>query len=106
LRLEGWEVSDLGADLPAKSLGLLVADTPDVVAVGISVSSEDCLAQLTESCAAVRAVAPKLLVVAGGRAIRDDEHARSLGADGAALSCQQMSLLIEEHLMTLQKQST
>ena len=106
LRLEGWEVSDLGANLPAKSLGLLVADTPDVVAVGISVSSEDCLAQFTESCAAVRAAAPKVLVVAGGRAIRDDEHARSLGADSAASSCQQMSLLIEEHLATLQKRST
>jgi len=106
LRLEGWEVSDLGADLPAKSLGLFVTDTPDVVAVGISVSTEDCLAQLAESCAAVRAVAPKLLVVAGGRVIRDDDHARSLGADGAATSGQQMSLLIEEHLATLQKQST
>lgn len=104
LRLEGWEVSDLGADLPATSLGLFVADTPDAVAVGISVSSEDCLAQLAESCAAVRAVAPKLLIVAGGRAIRDDEHARSLGADGAAASCQQMSLLIETHLASLQKQ--
>ena len=106
LRLEGWEVSDLGANLPAKSLGLLVADTPDVVAVGISVSSEDCLAQFTESCAAVRAAAPEGLVVAGGRAIRDAEHARSLGADSAASSCQQMRLLIEEHLATLQKRST
>lgn len=104
LRLEGWEVSDLGADLPATSLGLLVADTSDAVAVGISVSSDECLAQLAESCAAVRAVAPKLLIVAGGRAIRDDEHARSLGADGAAASCQQMGLLIETHLASLQKQ--
>lgn len=105
LRLEGWEVSDLGADLPAESLVLLAADTPDVVAVGLSVSSEDCLPQLTKSCEAVRAAEPKLLVVAGGRAIRDDDHARSLGAHGAATSGKQMSNLIEEHVAALQKQS-
>ena len=103
LRLEGWEVSDLGADLPAKSLGHLVAGASDIAAVGISVSSEECLPQLTESCAAVREAAPKLLVVAGGRAIRDDDHARSLGAHDAATSCQQMSLLIEKHLATQAK---
>jgi excisionase family DNA binding protein len=107
LRLEGWEVFDLGADLPAESLGSIVASDPDAaVAVGLSVSSESSLVQLAESCEAVRAAAPKLLIVAGGRAIRDDDHARSLGADNVAASSQQMSFLIQEHLVTLQRQAT
>ena len=98
LRLEGWEVTDLGVNLPASSLIRLMEDTPDAVAIGLSASSPESLAALGEMCEAVRAAAPHLLVVAGGGAIEGHEHAVSLGAHQWAKTSEQMSDFIETHL--------
>ena len=86
LRLEGWEVSDLGADVPHDSFVYAVGEIPDVVAVGFSVTSEQNLESLAEVCAAMRAAHPGVHLIVGGRAIEGEEHARSLGADAAAAS--------------------
>ncbi len=84
LRLRGWEVSDLGADVPSESLVYALRESPDIFAVGLSVTAEENLESLRAACATVRAAAPEVLVVAGGRAVEGDEHARSLGADAFA----------------------
>jgi methanogenic corrinoid protein MtbC1 len=101
LRLEGWEVADLGANLPAPSLIRLMQDTPDAVAIGLSASSPESLAALTEMCGAVREAAPRLLVVLGGGAIQGRDHAVALGGHGWATTSEQMSDLIEAHLAAL-----
>lgn len=83
LRREGWDVRDLGPDTPASSFAhaaSLVGE--DLVAVGISVSSEESLDSARETVKAVRAVVgDSVLLVVGGCAVRDLDHARSLGAD-------------------------
>jgi len=98
LRLEGWEVTDLGANLPAASLIHVLDDTPDAVAIGLSASSPKSFAALDEMCAAIRAARSDLLLIIGGGAIRDRSHARSLGADEWASTSAQMSALIESHV--------
>ena len=57
LRQHGWEVSDLGADVPDESFVHTVLATPDVVAVGISVMTEAGLASAARALAALRAAA-------------------------------------------------
>lgn len=101
LRMEGWDVIDLGADMPGASLLVLIESSPEVVAVGLSASSPSSLGALAETCDALRRAMPDLLVVVGGGAIRGAEHAALLGAHGWATSAEQMSELIEMHLAEL-----
>lgn len=98
LRIEGWEVSDLGANLPSDALVLLLADTPDCVALGLSVTARDNLGALAEACSAVRHAHPDLLIVAGGHAVNGVEHAASLGADAYATDAETMSELVDRVL--------
>lgn len=84
IRQDGWEVSDLGADVPDASFIHAVSSTPDLVAVGISVIDDSSLAAAAATVAALRAsgaMPRSALLVVGGRAVRDDALGRSLGAD-------------------------
>jgi len=83
LRADGWEVFDLGADLPTESFVHSVKSTPGVVAVGVSVTLAEHLPKVTELSAALRVALPEVLVVAGGEAVSGAEQARSLGAEWA-----------------------
>ena len=96
LRLEGWEVSDLGADTPASSFALTAIDTDDVVAVGLSVTYREHLASCAAACAAVRAAAPGVLVVVGGIAVDGPAHAIELGAHHHAGSAKELVRLLDE----------
>ncbi len=80
IRQAGWEVSDLGADVPASSLAHAVLASHDVVAVGLSVSGAEHLPAAREAVAAVREAAPHVRVVLGGMAIAGRDHAVSLEA--------------------------
>ena len=86
LRVDGWEVSDLGADLPPESFVAAAAATPDLVAVGLSVTLADHLPAAASTLAALRAAVPRPYLVVGGEAVRDAAHARALGADDWAAS--------------------
>jgi methanogenic corrinoid protein MtbC1 len=82
LRLKGWEVLDLGGDTPAESFVHAASKMPDLVAVGVSVTSLESEASATATLTKLRAaIEPDVAVVLGGGAIRDEEHARALGAD-------------------------
>jgi len=82
LRLKGWEVLDLGGDTPAESFVHAAGKMPDLVAVGVSVTSLESEASATATVAALRAaIGPHVPVVLGGGGIRDEEHAYGLGAD-------------------------
>lgn len=98
LRLEGWEVSDLGADTPAGSFAHAATTTDDAVAVGLSVTNPDHLPACAEAFAAVRAAAPGLLLVAGGLAVQHEDHARELGAHRHATSAKHLGRILDEHV--------
>lgn len=86
LRGEGWEVSDLGVDLPVESFVHAAHDTEGLVAVGVSVTSALHLEEAAALLAALRAAVPGVYLAVGGLAVEDDSHARALGADGWAKS--------------------
>jgi excisionase family DNA binding protein len=100
LRLRGWEVSDFGVDVPSESLAHVIKETPDLLAVGLSAMSSDNLVSLAESCAAARATDPDVLIVVGGHAVTDQDHARSLGAHAFASGGEEMHELLVAHLGT------
>ena len=80
VRQAGWNVVDLGADVPAESLVRAAMAQNDVVAVGLSVSNTDRLDSTAYAIAALRKAVPNTRVVLGGHAIAGREHAVALGA--------------------------
>ena len=98
LRLDGWEVTDLGVNLPAASLVYLLHDRPDAVAIGLSASSGQSLDAVGEMCSTVRSERPDLLIIVGGGAIVSREQALLLDADEWASTSREMSDLIEAHV--------
>lgn len=101
LRIEGWEVSDLGVNLPSASLVTLLGDTPDCLGVGLSATARNNLGALAEACSAVRVAHPDLLIVVGGHAVAGTEHAKALGADSYAAGGESMSGLLEARLASV-----
>ncbi|MCU1398858.1 MAG: putative corrinoid protein [Acidimicrobiales bacterium] len=94
LRQRGWEVSDLGSDLPVSSFVRAVTTIgSDLVAVGISVGFE--LGAVAETIEAIHTASPGATVVLGGRAITSAAHARSLGADRFAPSLDAILAVLE-----------
>jgi methanogenic corrinoid protein MtbC1 len=80
LRACGYEVVDLGADLPIDSFVGAVAARGPVMLVGISVTDSTCLDGARDLTAALRKVGAAPIVV-GGRAIRSEVDAARVGAD-------------------------
>lgn len=98
LRVRGWEVSDLGCDLPGSSLLHAVLSTPDVSAIGLSVTMDTSLEAAAEAFALLRSSTTDVVLVVGGAAVVDEEHARRLGADALARSADDFVAVIEGHL--------
>lgn len=94
LRGEGWEVSDLGADLPVESFVHAATSTPDLAAIGVSISSPEGLASAPELLAALGAALPGVLLVVGGVAVRDRDHAVEMGATEYAASATEFVALL------------
>lgn len=99
MRLRGWEVIDLGADVPASSYVSAMHEFGDVAAVGLSVTTAGGLDAAREACDTIGAArggagsAPS--IVLGGAAITDDVHARSLGADAFAADAASFVALLD-----------
>lgn len=96
LRLEGWDVSDLGADTPAESFVLAARSIDDLAAVGISVTDPNSLPAAEAACAALRESDVSAPILLGGMAITDLEHARRLGADAYAADATSVVRLLAE----------
>jgi MerR family transcriptional regulator, light-induced transcriptional regulator len=92
----GWEVSDIGADLPAQSFVSAALDTSDLVAVGVSVTSPDNLPAAAEVVAALRESVGHVYVAVGGGAVADEAHALALGAHGWAASASDFTAQLRE----------
>ena len=95
VRQQGWEVSDLGADVPHSSFVHAVTTTPDVAAIGISVTSSACLDAARALISALREATTGVPIVIGGRAVGDDAAGRTLGADAVASSGEAFVALLD-----------
>lgn len=84
LRIEGWDVCDLGPDTPSDSFVHVLTTMDSVDAVGLSVTDPQCLDSCAHTCAALRAAGVTVPVFVGGQAIRDEAHALELGAHAYA----------------------
>lgn len=82
LRASGFEVVDLGANLPADSFAAFVASTPDLVAIGVGVTTPGQDEELGKTIAALREVTVVPIVVGGSGT--DKDTAVALGADAYA----------------------
>jgi excisionase family DNA binding protein len=89
IRAEGFDVVDLGNDLPADSFAEIVSGQQRLVAVAVSATAPGQVDQIAETIAAVRdrVDVPILL---GGAAIDGDQHAKLLGADFGARSAKEI----------------
>lgn len=81
LRSGGWEVMDLGCDLPAESFVKAASGADRLVALGVSVTSPTHLAAAEETVSQLRAAFPETPILVGGAAVDSEDHARKLGAD-------------------------
>jgi 5-methyltetrahydrofolate--homocysteine methyltransferase len=79
----GFDVIDLGHNLPAQDFVRAVEDARPVSAVAVSVSTSGSLRAAQELMAALRA-SIGVPVVVGGWAVEDEAHALDLGADAYA----------------------
>lgn len=83
LRLEHFEVDELGADTPVSSFVHAVVASDDTVAVGLSsfkAGNDEVIRRTIDAIKKARDIP----VFVGGAAIRDEAHARELGGDGFA----------------------
>ncbi len=86
LRACGFEVVDLGCDLPAAAFAAATATTDGVVAVAVSATTAGGEVAAAETIASVKRARPDVPVFAGGEMVPDAAAASTLGADGWAAS--------------------
>lgn len=92
-RASQFEAVDLGAYLPPDSFASFVAETDDLVAVGIGVTTPGQEDALGETLAAIRDVTDVPIVIGGGGV--DEAVALDLGADGWAQTGEEAVELVE-----------
>lgn len=84
LRGAGFEVIDLGADVPVDALADIVERVDSLIAVCVSGTRANLDRAMRRTVKAIRRAAPDAAVFVGGRAVAGATHAESLGADGWA----------------------
>jgi excisionase family DNA binding protein len=99
LRGAGWDVSDLGADVPARSFARVAERAEHLSVVGVSISTRESTGSAESTIAALRSVVDDVPILAGGGAIRDGNHARELGADGWACDARAAVALLDDLAM-------
>ena len=80
LRGRGFDVVDLGANVPDDAFGNAVTKTPKVVAVAVAVTTGNHDRAVRAIVRAVHKVSPGLPVLVGGAGVADGGHAARLGA--------------------------
>jgi MerR family transcriptional regulator, light-induced transcriptional regulator len=89
LRGGGYEVADIGVNIP--SMSFADACTPDAIAACISITNPAVFAAGVSAVAAIRLAYPKLLIVLGGQASRaHPAAAAAVGADAVVSSADEL----------------
>jgi len=94
LRSRGWRVVELGADTPAFDLVETARSADQLVAVAVSVGSDDTLDAAAAVLADVREALPGVPVLVGGPAIADAPTARRLGGDAWGADADEVDALL------------
>ena len=82
VRSEGWDVHDLGANMPAHAFAEAARLCNDVVAVCIGITMEHSIASAHEVTGEIRKVIrPEVPIYVGGAAVRDAATVELVGAD-------------------------
>ena len=97
VRSQGWDVHDLGANMPAHSFAQAVQQSNDVVAVCVGVTVEGSLPAARETIATVKGSSPGVPVYVGGAAVRGHDHAQVLGGDFWAGDVDSLISSLNEH---------
>jgi excisionase family DNA binding protein len=84
LRGAGFDVIDLGADVPVEALPEVVAGVDSLVAVCVSSTRANGDRAVRRVLRTVRKVAPGVPLFVGGASVANAAHAETLGADGWA----------------------
>lgn len=84
VRLAGFTVLELGADVPAEAFVAAATRVDNLLAVGVGVTRVDVLGEAAEVLAVLRAALPDMPVLIGGQAVRNPELAQLTGATGWA----------------------
>ncbi|HEY5155081.1 MAG TPA: B12-binding domain-containing protein, partial [Acidimicrobiales bacterium] len=86
LRARGFDVADLGADVPSDSLAATAQTTTRLVAVGLCATVAGNETNLGRSIEAVRAVTDVPVILGGGAMLGRQTSVLALGADQGGLS--------------------
>jgi len=97
VRSQGWDVHDLGGNMPAGSFAQAVQQSNDVVAVCVGVTVEGSIPAAKETVSALKSSCPNIPVYVGGAAIRGDDHVRVLGADHWAADVRSLIDSLNQH---------
>ena len=97
VRSQGWDVHDLGGNMPAGSFAQAVQQSNDVVAVCVGVTVEGSIPAAKETISTVKSSCPSIPVYVGGAAIRGDDHVRVLGADHWAADVSSLIDSLNQH---------
>ncbi len=84
LRGTGFDVVDLGCDLPPASFAAAISNLVPLDAVAVTATTGGSEAAVSETIAHVRRARPDVPVYVGGAMITDAAAAAALGADGWA----------------------
>lgn len=84
VRLAGFAVLELGADVPPEAFVAAANRVDRLVAVGVGVTRVEALDGAAAVVAALRAARPEVPVLIGGQAVRNPEMAQLAGATGWA----------------------
>ena len=95
LRGHGFEVVDLGADVPEDAFANAVSKTPQVLAVAVGVTTGNHDRSVRAIVRAVDKVSPGLPVFVGGAGITGKEHAARLGAAWSGRDARSLGEAIE-----------
>lgn len=95
LRSRGWNVSDIGTDVPSQAFADAVKNVDQLTAVCVGVTMRESLDSARQSVAALRnAVSSEVKIFVGGAAVDSESVARSLGADAWARDPRMLLALI------------
>ena len=84
LRGAGFQVLDLGTDVPAETLNEILQQVDGLTAVCISSTRIDADAAVRAATTSIRAAVPGVPIFIGGASVAGTDHALELGGDGWA----------------------
>ena len=96
LRGRGYEVVDLGPDVPAEAFAAAVGKVDRPLAVAVAVTSGDHDTGVRAIVRVLGRSAPDVHVLVGGAAIEGAEHAARLGARWTGADAHSLSALVDE----------